>query len=120
MHRLIAERILGYSMEKREHYWTDRGGEPGGGGFRQLGGCRVHRGQRVRHQRRRAAHIAALEGLDPHLQRHSRSMAPRATANTEVAHARIMAASQTKNIEGEKLTSEEVTIGWRAFADRRA
>ena len=28
MHRLIAERLLGYSMEKREHtYWTDRGGE---------------------------------------------------------------------------------------------
>jgi YqaJ-like viral recombinase domain len=28
MHRLIAERMLGYSMEKREHtYWTERGGE---------------------------------------------------------------------------------------------
>lgn len=27
MHRLIAERLLGYSMERREHtYWTDRGG----------------------------------------------------------------------------------------------
>jgi YqaJ-like viral recombinase domain len=28
MHRLIAERLLGYSMEKRERtYWTERGGE---------------------------------------------------------------------------------------------